>query len=81
MKTTVLLSAAAKDAAESSSIEIEVSDHATAQDVIDGLATRLPAIAGLLPSSRLAVDCNYVNGDAPISPSSEIALIPPVSGG
>ncbi|HEV7869165.1 MAG TPA: MoaD/ThiS family protein [Chthoniobacteraceae bacterium] len=43
------------------------------------LARLVPAleISGL----RVAVDCEYHDWDAPIGAASEIALIPPVSGG
>ncbi|HEY2342813.1 MAG TPA: MoaD/ThiS family protein [Chthoniobacteraceae bacterium] len=30
---------------------------------------------------RVAVDCEYHEWDAPIGPTEEVALIPPVSGG
>jgi len=32
-------------------------------------------------STRVAVDCEYSDWDAPLGAASEIALIPPVSGG
>ncbi len=32
-------------------------------------------------SARIAVDCEYADWDAPLGAASEIALIPPVSGG
>jgi molybdopterin converting factor small subunit len=32
-------------------------------------------------SARVAVDCEYIDWDAPLGAASEIALIPPVSGG
>jgi molybdopterin converting factor small subunit len=49
--------------------------------VIAAVGRHLPELLGLLPSCRLAVDCCYVNDDAAVSADSEIALIPPVSGG
>jgi molybdopterin converting factor small subunit len=30
---------------------------------------------------RVAVDCEYHDWDAPVGPASELAIIPPVSGG
>lgn len=81
MRIQVLLFAAAKEAAGSNSIEIEVSDRPRASDVLKAIASQLPQLDPLLPSCRLAVDCCYVTGDAPIERGSEIALIPPVSGG
>ena len=32
-------------------------------------------------SARVAVDCEYADWDSPLGAASEIALIPPVSGG
>jgi molybdopterin converting factor subunit 1 len=81
MQIEVLLFAAARDAAGSDAIQVDVADHAQAKDVIAAVGRHLPELAGLLPSCRLAVDCCYVNEDADISADSEIALIPPVSGG
>jgi molybdopterin converting factor subunit 1 len=81
MKIEVLLFAAARDAAGSNSIQIDVADDARAGDVIEELSRCLPEISGLLPSCRLAVDCSYVSADANVCTESEIALIPPVSGG
>ena len=79
MQIEVLLFAAARDAAGSDSIQIDVADDALAEDVIAAVGRRLPDLAGLLPSCRLAIDCDYVSGDTKVSPDSEIALIPPVT--
>jgi len=81
MQIEVLLFAAARDAAGSESIRVDVDDDARAGDVIEAIGLQLPELAGLLPSCRLALDCCYVSGDAAVSADSEIALIPPVSGG
>ena len=81
MQLEILLFAAARDAAQSDSIQIDVDDAASAGDVMAELGRRLPELKSLLPSCRLAVDCSYVQASTPVSPGSEIALIPPVSGG
>ena len=81
MQLEVLLFAAARDAAGADSICVEVSDDPCARDVIEAIGHRLPEISRLLPSCRLAVDCSYVTADTPVPAESEIALIPPVSGG
>lgn len=37
---------------------------------------------GFVPATvRVAVDCEYADWDAPLAAATEIALIPPVSGG
>lgn len=81
MKIQVLLFAAAKEAAGSSSVQVELTADANAGDVIGALAKEVPALTDLLPSCRLALDCCYVASDQAIAGASEIALIPPVSGG
>ena len=81
MKVTVQLFAAARDAAASDSVQIDVSDDARADDVLGALASALPQISDLLPSCRLAIDCCYASADDAVDANSELALIPPVSGG
>lgn len=86
MQFNILLFAAAKEAAGTESIQIDVpcnsgQSTATAQNVIDALGKSSPALLPLLPSCRLAIDNEYVSEDAVVSHDCEIALIPPVSGG
>lgn len=54
---------------------------ATVAGVRAALATALPAIGPLLARSSLAVDGRYAPEEAAVGPDSEIAVIPPVSGG
>lgn len=81
MQIEVLLFAAARDAAGADSIEVDISETATAADVITAIGTEIPTIESLLPACRLAIDCEYVPANARVDQSGEIALIPPVSGG
>ena len=81
MQLDVLLFAAAREAAGTDRLQIAVGESANAAEVFSTLSERSPELAALLPSCRLAVDGHYVAGDAVITPDSEIALIPPVSGG
>jgi molybdopterin converting factor subunit 1 len=81
MQLEVLLFAAARDAAGNDSIRIDVAHDASASDVIEAIGHRVPELSRLLPSCRLAVDCSYVTADTMVPANSEIALIPPVSGG
>lgn len=54
----------------------------SANQVLIRLGDVYPSLRKLIPSCRLAVDCEYVSGETLIDRSaSEIALIPPVSGG
>ena len=81
MQITVLLFAAAREAAKHDSIQIEIPDNACALDVMAELGKQIPAIEPLIPSCRLAIDSCYVGNDAIVATGQEIALIPPVSGG
>lgn len=45
------------------------------------LAAEVPVIAPLLARSAVAIGAAYAPDDAPVSPGSDIAIIPPVSGG
>jgi molybdopterin converting factor subunit 1 len=81
MQINVLLFAAAKEAAQSDQVAIEIPDQASASDVLEALADQVPQLDTILAASRLAIDSCYVGPDAPVSADSEVALIPPVSGG
>ena len=81
MQIQVLMFAAAREAAQSDSLGIEVSDDACAKDVLNSIAVALPSISALMPSCRLAIDGQYVSPDTVIDANRELALIPPVSGG
>jgi molybdopterin synthase sulfur carrier subunit len=81
MRIEVLLFAAAKEAAQSNSVQVDVAADARAADVIKAIGLAVPGIVDLLPSCRLAVDNCYVAAEHAVTPGSEVALIPPVSGG
>ena len=81
MDIEVLLFAAARESAGRDSIRLQVPNEAVASDVIDAVGQALPELAGLMPSCRLAIDCQYVGPQQTICAGSELALIPPVSGG
>ncbi len=49
--------------------------------IIKALTQQYPELKQLLPSCRIAVDCQYVGPDASVPLGAEVALIPPVSGG
>jgi len=81
MDIEVLLFAAARESVGSDTICVQVPDQAVADDVMQALGQTLPELSGLLAACRLAVDCQYVGPHEAISVDSEVALIPPVSGG
>lgn len=49
--------------------------------VLDAIRARHPLHAALIDHCRVAVDLQFINGAITLTENSEIALIPPVSGG
>jgi molybdopterin synthase catalytic subunit len=58
-----------------------VDNGATVADVQRALVAAVPALADVVAHARWAVDAEFAGGATVISPQSEVALIPPVSGG
>lgn len=81
MTLTVLLFAAARDIAGTDSIAVELPDAATVADLRAELVRRVPALAGLLAKSAVAVNQDFAEGGLFLEPNDEVAIIPPVSGG
>lgn len=84
MLVQVLLFAAAREAADSSQIEVELQeDMATSVGVIDAIQAQYPCLREIVNVSVLAINHAYVDRSEarPVSRADEIALIPPVSGG
>ena len=82
MILSVQLFAGAKEAMNGAeSISIEVDDQAVASQVLKTISDQYPALASLANRSRLAVNDSYVADEQTIAPDSNLALIPPVSGG
>ena len=81
MKVYVKLFAAAKDVVGSDAITIQVADGATIAEVREALVMATPGLANIVAHALWAVDTEYAAETTPITTKSEIALIPPVSGG
>lgn len=81
MRVYVKLFAAARDLAGANEIAVEVPESVTIADVRRVLADEAPRLAPLAARSMMAVNAHYADDDAIISPTDEVALIPPVSGG
>lgn len=75
------LFAAARDAAGAGEVVFELADGATIVDVERALLKEVPGLAQIVSQSRWALDAEFCRGDALVAAGSEIALIPPVSGG
>ena len=73
---TVRLFAQLRERAGTSELSIELPEGARVKDAIEelgSLADGLPVV--------MAVNREYADGEAPLAPGDELALIPPVSGG
>jgi molybdopterin converting factor subunit 1 len=81
MTVRVKLFAVAKERAGRDELPIDLPSGATIADLRHAAATTCPALATLLPHALWAVDKSYANDKTTLTEQSEIALIPPVSGG
>jgi len=78
----VVLFAAAKDAAGTPELQLDLKDGASTGDVVEALTKQFPQLERILPRCALAVNGEYVQDAEPgLSPGDEIALLPPMSGG
>lgn len=81
MRVTVKLFAAARDLAGTDQLAVELPKEATIGELREQMCQACPALAPLLAQVIFAVDAAYAADDATVSPDTEIACIPPVSGG
>ena len=84
MQVRVLLFASLRDAAGADDVLVTLDTEDSRVEmaaVLNACALQYPALAAWLPHVRAAVNCEYVQSDALVSPDDEIAFIPPVSGG
>ena len=81
MTIGVLLFAAAREAAGTARVELTLPPATTAGGALAAVVAQYPALAGLAPSLRLAVNSEYAAEGRPLAPGDELALIPPTCGG
>jgi len=81
MTIRVKLFAAAREAAGKPEVALELADGATIAQVRESLLAAVPRLQPIVGHARWAVDSEFASEKHAITPSSEIALIPPVSGG
>jgi sulfur-carrier protein len=81
MKINVRLFAVAKEFAGSDSIEVDLPAVCTAGDLRGAVFERIPRLQPFGSQLRFAVDAEYATDSTPIRETSEVACIPPVSGG
>jgi sulfur-carrier protein len=81
MKVRVKLFAAAKEFAGSDEVSVDVPNAATIADLRQAIVTSFPSLQKIVPHSLWAIGPEYVPDDTKLTAASDIALIPPVSGG
>ncbi len=81
MKVRVRLFAAARQAAGSDAVEVDLPPGATVADLRGRLAEQLPQLSALLSHVLFAVGMQYAGDSTPLPAGAEVACIPPVSGG
>lgn len=80
-EVTVLLFAAAREAAGRGRLEIPHRKGLTAAEVWEALQDERPALAPLAGSISVAVNHRFVPKDTVLIAGDELAFLPPVSGG
>jgi molybdopterin converting factor subunit 1 len=81
MNVRVKLFAVAKQRIGRAEVDVALPDAATVRQLRGAIVEQYPALADVLAHARLAVNSDYAADTAVISPTAEIAIIPPVSGG
>jgi len=81
MRVTMLYFAAARERAGVASEPLELPEGATAAQAVALACERHPALQAVATKLRVAVDQDFAQLDRKLRDGSEVALIPPVSGG
>ncbi len=81
MNVGVKLFAVAKELAGRETLAVELPSRATVADLRRAVEAQFPALITILPHAMWAVDAAYADDNTILTDQSDIALIPPVSGG
>ena len=81
MKIEVKLFAVARQWAGADRVELDLPDAPTVGAARHALLARLPKLARFGSQLRFAVNADYADDNTKISAGSDVACIPPVSGG
>jgi molybdopterin converting factor subunit 1 len=81
VKVSVRLFAVARQLAGRETIELEVPEGSTIAQLRARLAAEVPDLADVLPHVLFAIGSEYAADEEPIFEGTQIACIPPVSGG
>ncbi len=81
MKVRIRLFAAAKELAETDELLLDVAPGSNIGALRAAIIEAKPSLARLVPHSLWAIGAEYVDDKATLNENSDVALIPPVSGG
>ncbi len=81
MKVSVLYFAGMRDKTGKASDEFDLPNPCTSADILNRVSESYPHLSELCQRSRVAVGHDFINEAVEINERSEIAVIPPVSGG
>jgi molybdenum cofactor cytidylyltransferase len=81
MQVRVRLFAVARERVGRPELELELPAECTVGDLRAALRNRLPELGPIWTGALIAVNEEYAGDDAMIAPGSQVAVIPPVSGG
>jgi molybdopterin converting factor subunit 1 len=81
MIVRVRLFAAPRELVGQPEVSLELPTGSTIADLRLALAEEWPALAGVLPHCRFAVENDFAAESAGLTPGGDVACIPPVSGG
>lgn len=81
MNVEVKLFAVAKQLAGSETVAVTIPNRANVQELRDAIGQQHTELQDITERAMIAIDAEYVNNDTIVPEQSEIALIPPVSGG
>ncbi len=77
----VLFFATLRERAGTKSVEFEIEDATTVQQLKARLAAQFPNLETSLSSALISINREYAFPDAVVPQNAEVALFPPVSGG
>ena len=81
MKVTVKYFAVCRQMFNRDEEDMELSEGAILQDILDRLKDEKPEISGLFETMQMSVNWHYADRETKLSNNDEVALIPPVTGG
>ncbi len=81
MRVTVKMFAAAREAVGASEVAMEVDDGATVADLRCAMIDEYPQLESVVDRAMFAINARYASNEDKVSAESEVACIPPVSGG